>query len=642
MPINPEYKSELSGLESGFFMGNQFVRPQAGELSRIRPLLLRHFKGKQNKQHIEPKAMRVLLALATRQGEFVSKNDLINEVWDGRPVTDDVLTHAIHSLRNALSDDPRDPRFIETRSNVGYRLLAPVRPVRQKTKHRSGWITVSAVASLCVLVVGLYYSTRTPQTQRGQPTTIAVLPFLNLSGESEMDFLSDAMTEALILSLALQPGFRVISRSSVMPFAGHKGSAGSIARELGADLLVEGSVQAAGGDIRVVAQLIEPVEDGHLWAGHFDRKLQDVLALQHEVSGAIASRIGNVLTGNEPVNMDATQRLPESDLHEFLQARYWLAQQDVESGSQSLQVFRSLARKFPDFSPAYLGQAEAGLFLFKAGALDYQALNQALDAAMAFETQAGASAESQRCIGQILLLADWNFGAAESHYQTALALNPSDTIARRRYAWLLVALQRYPDAAEQIQQIRLLDPLYYDNAEMATLLLYSGEVEAAVAEFERIKDATELNLVVLRGMAIAYLAAGEEDKARAALVGILTQIDDWPLARPAQLDNLSSDELYHLVIQAQPFRSPIALAGFQNLLGNTSAALDTLELAVRQRDPFALYLGAMPEFASLHGEPRFINLLSQIGVRPENPNHLRKTRLFSANLRNPQAKNHDN
>lgn len=642
MLLNPGNKAELSGLESGFVMGNQLVRPQAGELSLTRAFLRHRFTRNQDKQHIEPKAMRVLLALAARQGNFVSKNDLINEVWDGRPVTDDVLTHAIHSLRSALKDDPRDPQFIETRSNVGYRLLVPVRPVGVKSKYRSGWLATGAVAALCLLVVGLYNNNKAPQVQAGKLTTIAVLPFLNLSGEREMDFLSDAMTESLILNLAHQPGFRVISRSSVMPFASHKGSAGSIARELGAELLVEGSVQAADGEIRVVAQLIEPVEDGHLWAGHFDRKLQDVLALQQEVSSAIASRIGNVMSGNVPINAIATQRLPEPDLQDFLQARYWLAQGAVESSLQSLQVFQSLTQKFPDFSPAYLGQAEAGLFLFKAGALDYPALNQALDAALAFETQAGASAESQRCIGQIRLLADWNFSAAESHYQTALSLNPSDTTARRRYAWLLVAQQRYTEAAEQIQQIRLLDPLYYDNAEMATLLLYSGQVDAAVAEFERIKGATELNLAVLRGMAIAYLAAGEEGKAHAALVSILAQVDDWPLGQSGQLENLSVDELYLQVIEANPFRSPIALAGFHNLAGNTSAALDALELAVQQRDPFSLYLGAIPELASLHGEPRFIALLSRIGVRLENPDHLRQTRLFSANLRNPQANNRDN
>lgn len=639
MSRKPDHKSGLTGLVSGFVMGKHFVRPQAGELSRIRAFIPRRFHGNQHKQHIEPKAMRVLLALATHQGEFVSKNDLIDEVWDGRPVTDDVLTHAIHSLRSALNDDPRDPQYIETRSNVGYRLLVPVRPAGMQSKNRFGWVIASAVIVLCFLLAGVMYNKQGPQAQTERLTTIAVLPFLNLSGENEMDFLSDAMTEALILNLAHQPGFRVISRSSVMAFKGHKSPAGSIARELGADLLVEGSVQATGGDIRVVAQLIEPVEDDHLWAGHFDRKLQNVLGLQQEVAGAIASRIGNVMSGNAAVNADVTQYVPESDLHEYLQARYWLAHGEVENGLLALQTFQSLTQKFPDFSPAYLGQAQAGLFLFKAGVLDYPALNQALDAALTFESQAGVSAESQRCIGQIRLLADWNFNAAESHYQTALTLNPSDTIARRRYAWLLVAQQRYTDAAEQIQQIRLLDPLYYDNAEMATLLLYSGQVDAAVTEFERIKGATELNQAVLRGMAVAYLAAGEEGKAHATLVSLLTRIDDAP---PGQLEKLSVDELYQYVIQARPFRSSIAIAGFHNLAGNQSAALDALELAVQQRDPFSLYIGAMPELASLHAEPRFKALLFRIGVRPENPDHLRQTRLFSAILRNPQANTRDN
>jgi len=637
-----ERKIQVDRLERGFMMGNQLVRPQAGELNAVRPLWRYPLGVRPQSQHIEPKAMRVLLALASRQGDFVSKNDLIDEVWDGRPVTDDALTHAVHSMRSALDDDPRDPKFIETRSNVGYRLLQAVRPLGVRAGHSYQRLVAGAVAAICLLFAAYVYLDNALEVPFDEAPTIAVLPFLNLSGEDDKDFLSDAMTEALILNLAHLSDFRVISRSSVMSFAGQNDSAENIARKLGADLLVEGSVQAVDGEVRVVAQLIEPYQDGHLWAGHFDRKLQDILALQQEVSSTIANRIGSVVSDDRASSQTVTRLLPESDLHDYLQARYWLAQGDVEGSMDSLRIFKHLANRFPDFPPAHLGQAQAGLFLFKAGQLDYTQLKQALNAALVYESQAGASSESQRCIGQILLLSEWNFDAAESHYRTSLSLNPSDTTARRRYAWLLVAQKRYEEAAGQIREIRLLDPLYYDNAEMATLLLYSGQIDAAVAEFERISSSTELSLAVLRGMAVAYLAAGEEDKARATLAGLLAKLDGPVTRQSMPLDNLSIDDLYQVVIEAQPFHSQIAIAGFHNLAGDPSAALDALEQAVQQRDPFALYLGAMPELASLHGHPRFMALLSRIGVSPENPDHLLKTRLFSSNLRNPQETYRDN
>lgn len=472
------HSEERTSLERGFRLGDWQIRPPSGEMRPARAFGWPGGGSTAECRHVEPKAMRVLLALARRPGEFRSKDQLIDEVWDGRPVTDDVLTGAIHALRSALGDDARRPRYIETRSNVGYRLLKQPRPLSRPTARRfaTAAVAILAVAAV-VLVFGAFVDDSETPGAEEPIATIAVLPFMDMSEASDSEYLSLAMTEALILNLARLPGLRVISRTSVMPYADYRGAAATLARELGADLLVEGSVQVVDGEVRVVAQLIEPEADRHLWADDFDRPLDNVLALQQDIAQAVAARIGAVVS--EPPQVPLPM-LPAGQMHDYLLARYRLARSGSEETEAALTAFHRLAADHPDFAPAHLGIAQALLYLFKQHERGEDVLDEALNSAIRFERLSQPTSESQRCIGQLRLLGDWDFEAAERHYRSAILLNPSDTVARTRYAWLLVALQEFDRAVGEIQQIRLLDPLYYDSPEMANLLMYAGEVDAAV------------------------------------------------------------------------------------------------------------------------------------------------------------------
>ena len=215
---------------------------------------------------------------------------------------------------------------------------------------------------------------------------------------------------------------------------------------------------------------------------------------------------------------------------------------------------------------------------------------------------------------------EWDFATAEHRYLQAIALNPSDTVARRRYAWLLAAQRRYPEAAAEIGQIRLLDPLYYQSAGMATLLLYAGQPERAAAEFERIAASRALRADELRSQAVAYRAMGAEAKAHATLLRLLQAHAPGGGAgatSPASAVPAPRTEmLYREVLDAGLFRSPTISAGIHNALGDSAAALAELERAVAERDPDAIYLDAMPELASLRTHPRFRALSKQVGANP--------------------------
>jgi DNA-binding winged helix-turn-helix (wHTH) protein/Tfp pilus assembly protein PilF len=463
-----ETQFTVAELERGFRLGHWRVQPRGGVLRRPWPA--------GSRRRVEPKVMQVLLALAARPQRFVSKGELFAAIWGRRPSSDDRLTRAVHALRQALDDDPQQPRYIETRNNVGYRLIAPVRPVRRLRR------AVAAVMLVTVVLGGVAFLAR----------------------------------------------------------PGPSGDA---------------AIQAAAG-------LAEPARA------------------------------------------------------QYLQARYWLARRDATSLDSALTAFAELVAGRPDFAPAWLGQAQARLELFKLGG-DVEQLRQARAAAERAMELAGPSAPLAVCLGQVRLFLDWDLAGAESLYRDAIRMDPREPVARIRYAWLLVARGDYPAAAAEIEQVRLLDPLYYASEDMAALLLYAGQLDAAIAELERLERTTQLQPAVLRIMGTAYWSRGDEDAARRAFIQMWEATRPLSTAERASLTAADSATLLRRILAGGVARNPVAVAGFHALLGERDEALTVLELAMSHRVPQLLYVGAMPEFAELHSEPRFRQLLTQLGLEPQ-------------------------
>jgi DNA-binding winged helix-turn-helix (wHTH) protein/Flp pilus assembly protein TadD len=458
----------IAELDRGFRLGRWHVQPAGGVLRRLWPAVTR--------RRVEPKVMQVLLELATRPRQFVSKDELFSAVWGRRPSSDDCLTRAVHALRQALDDDPRQPRYIETRNNVGYRLIAPVRPARRIRRDAAAVVLAVAVL-VCVAIVGR------PDLSR----SITVPPTAGLS--------------------------------------------------------------------------------------------------------------------------DAAQA-------QFLQARYWLAQGTAASLQSALTTFADLAAAEPDFAPAWLGQAQAGLELFKQGRADVEQLQRSRAAAEQAMRLAGPSSALAICLGQTRLFLDWDLAGAEDLYRDAIRMDPREPVARIRYAWLLVARGDFGAASGQIEHVRLLDPLYYASEDMAALLLYAGQVDAAVAELERLERTTRLQPAVLRIMGTAYWARGDHDAARNAFIQMWDALRALSATDRASLAAAEPEGLIRRILAEGLAQTLVAKAGFHALLGERDAALSALELAASRRVPQVLYAGAMPEFVALRNEPRFRQLLAELGLEP--------------------------
>jgi TolB-like protein/DNA-binding winged helix-turn-helix (wHTH) protein len=304
--------------------------------------------------------LEMLVLLVEHKDETVTRDEIVSRVWGKGAFldTDNSIRGAIRKLRQALKDDAESPRFIQTMTRQGYRFIAPVTPSEegnrtetpnpeastvatsgqhlvsepdgwlqtrrlrlaeeqqdriaeemtvaaigrgQRNWHARKWLFVGAVSLLVLVAVTAYILTRSSSADAKGPKIIslAVLPLKNLSGDPTQEYFADSMTEAVIGRLSMIRGLRVISRTSVMQFKDTKLSVPEIAKTLGVDALVEGSVMREGDRIRVHAQLIRASTDDHVWSEEYDRDLSDVLALQSNVAQAIAEKVEGALSSQE-------------------------------------------------------------------------------------------------------------------------------------------------------------------------------------------------------------------------------------------------------------------------------------------------------------------------------------------------------
>src|SRR5215469_15651589 len=273
---------------------------------------------------------QVLAVLVQRSGEVVTREELHSLLWPADTFVDfdHGLNNAVARIREVLDDSSETPRYVETVPRRGYRFIAPLTDVAprkspsaadfttfpaevvpgqasgllviRKAASRRLWLVLGGVAVLAVLTVGgVLYLGRPASMRQQNVKSLAVLPLKNLSGDPSQEYLADGVTEELIGRLSMIRGLRVISRTSVMAFKDPRTSMPEIAKTLGVDALVEGSVIRDGSRVRVRAQLIRGATDEHFWSETYDRELRDALTLESEVAQSIAQRVEITVTGEE-------------------------------------------------------------------------------------------------------------------------------------------------------------------------------------------------------------------------------------------------------------------------------------------------------------------------------------------------------
>ncbi len=590
---------------------------------------------------------RVLAALVRRPGELVTREDLRRELWDGDTFVDfeHGLNSTIKRLREALGDSAAAPRYIETLPRRGYRFIAPVvavngrraephleAPVTPSVPSPSGSALVAPAASnrrrsriltlalvACAIVATAFIAIKSLRRDvkpwLREPPIIVVLPFTNLSPEDDSDVFVDGLTEEVILNLAVIDGLQVRSRMSSFAFKGRPRNLREVSKELGATIVVEGSVLGSGPRKRINVQVVHVASDVLLWADQFDRELKssgDVFDILDEIARAIVNNLRLTLgRGQRRYDLDmATYEL-------YLKGRALMARRGIPSLEEAAELFQQVVARDPTCAPAFAGLANSYALMLAptSSRLSFAEVHPKLrSAAMRARALDPLLAEAHAAMGWVYSHEhDWV--NAERSFEAAIKRNPSLTHIYANYSIsTLQPLGNFAEALKVLQVALRNDPKSLEVLrEIGTVQLYAGRYSDAIDTFQRIVDIDRAFPFALLYLGRALTFAGKPAEAAVALEAIdgrdlgrfmapRTKRSVW-LAKPyVVLGRRAEAE----TLVAEHEDSDSSLAVIHAALGDTERMFEALERMAVNEPHHIGRIVLQPEIAAHAADPRFM------------------------------------
>jgi TolB-like protein/Tfp pilus assembly protein PilF len=542
---------------------------------------------------LQEQPLRILEMLLAHPGQLVTREELRGRLWPSHTFVDfeHGLNKAINKLREALGDSAESPRFVETLAKRGYRFLADL------------------------------------AANPSQIRSILVLPLDNLSGDPEQEYFAVGMTEALMTHLAKISALRVISRTTAIYYKRVQKPLPEIAREIGVDGVIEGSVLRAEGRVRISAQLLHAPTDTHLWADSYDRDVRDLLALQAEVASAIVREIQVKVTPHEQTQL---ARAPVVNPHAYdacLRGRYYWSQRTLEGYRRAIQCFEQAIALDPRFARAYAGLADCyGLRGWYGIAPPEEGCAKAKKLALQAIEIDPSAAEPHASLAWVAQYWDYDFATAEREFRRAIELDPLYIIGHYWFSLSLSWMGRFEEAIAEAKHAIDLDPIsatanpFLDMAYLCsrqyelmaahsrrTIELYPNSpvshwalgwaslelsnFELAIAELKLAVECSGRATLFLALLAEAHAVAGNRDEARRMLEQLLEN-------------------------SIREYVTPYMIGRIHAALGEKDEAFRSLEAAYRERAAWMPFLKVDPRMDGLRSDRRFEELLRRMSFPP--------------------------
>jgi TolB-like protein/DNA-binding winged helix-turn-helix (wHTH) protein/Tfp pilus assembly protein PilF len=613
--------------------------------------------------NLSDQPFQLLKALLARPGDLVTREELRQRLWPAETFVDfeHGLNAAVRRLRDALGDSADVPRFIETLPRRGYRFIAPVaeppvtvraappRPViedehaglstadRQSAPARllRGWpparVGAIALMSAAILWAG-YLSWPRASSQSSSPTArsmLAVLPFENLTGDPDQEYLGDGMTEELIAQLGAIDPLRlgVIARTSAMQFKNSNKRADRIGSELSVGYLLEGSVRTTGSRIRISAQLIDTRSESHLWTEQYERDAKDLLTLQREVAEAITRQIATSLgVARSNVKAEARRHSTIAEAYEhYLRGRHHWARNTEDGLEKAKGHFLDAITLDPSYALAHSGLADTYTMLGSAGFLPMrEAYPLGRAAALKALELDETLAEAHNSLAAISFDYYWDWAAAARHFARAIDLGPNYQTALEFYSSYLACMARHEEALGFATRARNLDPVSpkawnnlavvhyfarrYDEAARAltdTLELDPNFGPARIM-LGRVYDAKGMPERAVEQLELAQRIMGVRPDVLTPHAYVLGKAG----RRAEALERLDVLRRFSQPQNPAPVRIAIVHIG----LGDTDRAFEWLQRGLEARDWQMALLKVEPAFDGLRSDPRFAALVERVGL----------------------------
>jgi TolB-like protein/DNA-binding winged helix-turn-helix (wHTH) protein/Flp pilus assembly protein TadD len=605
---------------------------------------------------LAPKAFDLLAYLVEHAGQLVTPDEILEALWSETYVNPEVLRKYILEIRKTLGDRPDNPEFIETVPKRGYRFVAPVLEERaaeppvpatppaieepateendgpatapSEEKSSSGRHRLWRFAVLPIMVVlaaaaiaGQYFRVARNRVDATslKNTSIAVLPFVDMSAAKDQEYFSDGLAEQLINDLAKVSNLKVVGRSSAFQFKGKNEDLRDVGRKLGVANVLEGSVRRDGNHVRITAELIKADDGFQLWSQTYDREIKDIFGVEDDIAQAATEALRLKLMGGngQPVASNLRSTNPEA-YQAYLQAEYFRGRgQSKEDLDKALAYTDTAINLDEKYAPAWAlrslvqnAMAESGLTDTTEGfrkARDDAERAIALDPTLAsaylalattqifydWDWDAGntsltKAAELEPGSVEIFRLRSYlsrvvgNLDQANKLYEQAVALDPLRTNSHLGRGYLLYVAGRYDEAQTALQKAQDLNPQApLVHLTLGKILLAEGRSQQALVEFEKEPSGGGK----LTGQALAYHALGREQDSNAALAELIAKHHTFSA---------------YQVAQVYAYR------------GESDKSFEWLDHAYQQRDPGLPEVKSNPLFKNLHQDPRYSELLKKM------------------------------
>jgi len=599
---------------------------------------------------IPPKAFDVLRYLVENPGRLVTQDELLEALWTETYVNPEILRKYILDIRRILGDRPDKPVFIETVTKRGYRFIAPVaedteaapaslpapdaeakqtpasEPVgvqRESRLHKGGLyaIAISAVLTLIAAAMAVYFwpARNKPIARALNNSSIAVLPFADLSPGKDQEYFSDGLTEELINDLAKVPGLKVVARSSAFQFKGRNEDLRAVGRKLGVANVLEGRVRKEGNQVRITAELIKADDGFQLWSETYDREVSHIFAAQDEIALAVASALQLKLLSANSAAIPATPRTTNSEAYQaYLQGQYFIARgQDREDLTKALAYSERAIKLDANYAPAWAQNSQVLERLARIGLIDsadgFRRARESAERAISLDA---GSATGYMTLALVQMNHDWDWEGADASLKKAALLEPGSAAVLANRAHLVRILGRMEEAIALYEQAIALDPLRANfHLALGYELYFLDRNEGALAALQK---AQELN----PQLSSLHLTYGQillsQGRWQSALEEIEKETGDWEklsgevLAYHALGRREESENVLKTLIATHQNDAAYQIAEAYAYRGEVEKAFAWLDRSYRQRDPGTPELKTDPLMKTLRQDPRFAKLLKRM------------------------------
>ncbi len=577
----------------------------------------------------------VLYELSTGRPPFEQKRfpALVDEILHAAPVPPRRVRPEISPpletiILKCLEKDPAKRFQSATDLERDLRKLGAADAAEKPGRRAKGVYRLLAACLLVALLVAVVWHGRPWLPPPGNPSmprieSLAVLPFANLSGDQQQEYLADGMTDFLITDLgqmhALQ---RIISRTSVLPYKTEHVRLGEVARQLNVDAIVEGSVARSDKTVQLTVRLIG-AEDRQLWSHSYESEFRDLLVLQHQVALAIAREVRANLPAEDPAASAAAHPVEPAAQEAYLKAKY-LAFGTSEQRARAREYFEKAIRLDPNYAPAYAGLADS--YWNDVGMPARETMPKAREYSLKALALDETLAHAHTALATVRFYGDWDWAAADREYQRALQLNPNDAEAHRMYSVFLTAVGRTDEALAQVLTAQELDPLSNDNNTTAGWDLYCARrYDRALEQCQRAVELAPNHESSHSCLSYAYLGKGqyqqaiEEGKKARTLAG---EEAVWAVqlgcayalgGNPAEARKILSQLLHR---SRQAYVPPYFFSLLYASLGDKQSALLWLEKAYAEHDLYLAWIKVDPALDSLRSQAQFRELSKRMGFSP--------------------------